>query len=116
MILSIRYQKSEITFFGTTGFKVFDQLYTKLYTKPTDQQIYLLSKSKRHRSLKNNIAYSQPLNKTCYDKRDIKKTRQKLLKILTNRGYDKTETMSHISNAIAVPRNEILNKNPIENN
>ena len=116
MILSIRYQKSEITFFGTTVFKVFDQLCTKLYTKPTDQQIYLLSKSKRHRSLKNNIAYSQPLNKTCYNKRDIKKTRQKLLKILTNRGYDKTETMSHISNAIAVPRNEILNKNSIENN
>ena len=112
MILSIRYQKSEITFFGTTVFKVFDQL----CTKPTDQQIYLLSKSKCHPSLKNNIAYSQPLNKTCYNKRDIKKTRQKLLKILTNRGYDKTETMSHISNAIAVPRNEILNKNPIQNN
>ena len=34
------------------------------------------------------------------------------MKTLTERGYDKTETMSHINKAIAVPRNEILSKNP----
>ena len=37
------------------------------------------------------------------------------MKTLTERGYDKTETMSHINKAIAVPRNEILNKNPTKN-
>ena len=42
-----------------------------------------------------------------------RKNYQKLLKLfekLTNRGYDKNETMSHISKAIAIFRNEILNK------
>ena len=41
---------------------------------------------------------------------------QILLKTLTNRGYDKTETNPHINNkVIAIPRNETLIKNPTEN-
>ena len=39
-----------------------------------------------------------------------------LLKRVTKRGYEKTETIPHVSKAIAVPRNEILNKNTTENN
>ena len=48
-----------------------------------------------------------------------RKNYQKLLKLfekLTNRGYDKNETMSHINKAIAISRNEILNKKPKKNN
>ena len=68
--------------------------------------------------MKNSIAYSQALhlNKICYNKSDIEKNDQKLLTTLTNWRYDKSETMSHINKAIAVPRNEILNKNQTENN
>ena len=55
------------------------------------------------------------LNKICYNKRDLEKNHQKTLKILTNRGYDKTETMSYNNKTIVIPENEILNKNPTEN-
>ena len=67
--------------------------------------------------MKDSTAYSQALrlNKICYSKSNLKKTCQKLLKTPTNRVNDKTETMSHINKAIAIARNEILNKKPTEN-
>ena len=67
--------------------------------------------------MKKSIAYSQALclNKIWYNKRDLEKNCQKLLKTLTNRRYDKTETMAHINKAITIPRYENLNKNPAEN-
>ena len=68
--------------------------------------------------MKNSIAYSQALrlNKICLSKNDLEKNCQKLPKTLTNRDYDKTETMSHMSKAIATSKNEISKKNSIENN
>ena len=67
--------------------------------------------------MKDSIAYSQSfcLNKICYNNSDLEKNCQKLLKTLTNRDYDKTETMNHINKDIAIPRNEILIKNLTEN-
>ena len=45
--------------------------------------------------MENSIAYSQALhlNKICCNNTDLEKTAKNLLKKLTNRGYDKTETM-----------------------
>ena len=62
--------------------------------------------------MKNSIAYNQVLrfNEIHYNKRDLEKNCLKLLKALTNRGYNKTKTTSHINKAIAITRNEILNK------
>ena len=67
--------------------------------------------------MKNSISYSQALrlNKICLNKSDLEENCQKLPKTLTNRDYDKTETMSHMSKAIATSKNEILKKNSIEN-
>ena len=67
--------------------------------------------------MKDSIAYRQSfcLNKICYNNSDLEKNCQKLLKTLTNRDYDKTETMNHINKDIAIPRNEILIKNLTEN-
>lgn len=50
--------------------------------------------------MKNSIAYSQDLrlNKICYNKSDLEKSCQKTL---TNRGYDKIETMFNINKATA---------------
>ena len=49
------------------------------------------------------------------NKRNLEKNCQRPLEPLTNRYFDETETMSNIIKAIAIPRNEILNKNPTEN-
>ena len=49
------------------------------------------------------------------NKRNLEKTCQRPVEPLTNRYYDKTETMSNILKAIAILRNEILNKNPTAN-
>ena len=49
------------------------------------------------------------------NKKNLEKNCQRPLEPLTNSDYDKTETMSNIIKAIAIPRNEILNKNPTEN-
>ena len=67
--------------------------------------------------MKNSIAYNQALRwkKNCYNKSDLEKNSQRLLTTLTNRGSGKTKTMSHINKAVFIPRNEILNKNPTEN-
>ena len=83
-------------------------------------QSYLHSKSDYH-CMKNSIAYSQllHLNKIWYSNRYLGKNCQKLLKLLeelTNRDYGKTETVSHINKAIAISRNDILNKSPTMNN
>lgn len=50
--------------------------------------------------MKNSIAYSQDLrlNKICYNKSDLEKSCQKRL---TNRDYNKTETMFNINKATA---------------
>ena len=64
--------------------------------------------------MKSIIAYSQVLrlNKICYNKSDLEKNCQKQLKILTNRGCNKTGTMTHINKAFGIHKNEILNNNP----
>ena len=49
------------------------------------------------------------------NKRNLEKNCQRSLEPLTNWYFDETETMSNIIKAIAIPRNEILNKNPTEN-
>ena len=106
--------KNEINFLNRTVLKVSNQHRTKFYTKPIYKQCYLHRKSKHPHSMKNSIAYNQVLrfNEIHYNKRDLEKNCLKLLKALTNRGYNKTKTTSHINKAIAITRNEILNRNP----
>ena len=48
--------KTEINFLDTAIFKVVNQLHAILYTKPTDKQSYLHSKSEQTRSMKSSIA------------------------------------------------------------
>ena len=69
-----------------------------LNIKTTDKQNYLHSNSEHPRSMKNSIAYSQVLglNKICHSKRDLEKSCQKLLKPLSNRGYDISSTLTKL--------------------
>ena len=104
--------KTEINFLNTTVLKVNNKLQTKLYVKPTDRQSYLHSKSEHPNSTKKSIAYSQALrfNKICYNRSDLHNNCKRLLKTLTKRGYNKTDTATQINRAITIPRNELLNK------
>ena len=93
-------------------FKVDNKLRTEVYVKPTDRQSYLHSKSEHPNSTKKSIAYSQALrfNKICYDRSDLHNNCKRLLKTLTKRGYNKTDTVTQINHAISIPRNELLNR------
>ena len=95
-----------------TVFKVDNILQTKLYVKPTDRQSYLHSKSEHHNSTKKSIAYSHTLrfNKICYNRSDLHNNCERLLNMLTKRGYNKTDTTIQINRAITIPRKELLNK------
>ena len=104
--------KTEINFLDTTVFKVVNKLRTKLYVKPTDRQSYLHSKSEHPNSTKKSITYSQALrfNKVCYNRSDLHNNCKRLLKTLTERGDNKTDTTTQINRAITTPRNELLKK------
>ena len=104
--------ETEINFLDTAVFKVDHKLRTKLYVKPTDRQSYLHGKSEHPNSIQKSIAYSQALrfNKICYNRADLHNNCKRLLKTLTKSGYNKTDTTTQINCAIAIPRNELLNK------
>ena len=103
---------TEINFLYTTLFKVGNKLQTKVYVKPTDIQSCSHSKSEHHNSTKKSIAYSQVLrcNKFCCNRSDHHNNCKRLLNTLTKRGYNKTNTTTHINCAINILRNELLNK------
>ena len=104
--------KTEINFLNTTVFKVDNKLRTKLYFKPTDRQSYLRSKSEHPNSTKKSIAYSQALrfNKICYNRSNLHNNCKRLLKTLTKRDYNETDTATQINGAITISRNQLLNK------
>ena len=111
------------TVLDITVFKEDNKLRTKVNVKPTDMQSYLQRKLEHRNSTKKCIAYSQALrfnkscynralrfNKICYNRSDLNNNCKLLLKTLTKRGYNKTDTTTQINRAISIPRNESLNK------
>ena len=90
--LNIRFQKLKSTSLTQQYSKlVINFALNFIRNQLTDKQSYLHSKSEHPRSMKNSITHRQALR------------------------LNKTETVSHINKAFTIPRNEILNKNPIEN-
>ena len=69
-------------------------------------------KSEHPNSTKKSIAYSQVLrfNKICHNRSDPHNNCKGLLKTLTERVYNKTDTTTQINRAITISRNELLNK------
>ena len=78
----VKYSTDSIEFMDTRIYKSTDgKLQTTLYTKPTDRQSYLHSKSYHPSSCKRSIAYSQALlriRRICSDDTEFKKHTDKL--------------------------------------
>ena len=83
-----------------------------MYVNPTDLQIYLQNKSEQPNSANNSIAYGQALKfkKNCYNSSDLHNNCKQLLKTLTKRAYNKTDSVPQINRAISTPKNELQNK------
>ena len=106
-----KYSKTTVEFLDTRIYKSDDgKLHTTLYTKPTDRQSYLHSKSYHPNSCKRSIAYSQALRikKICSDPAEFEAHTQKLSKKLVERGYDTDLIKEEIDKARQRSRTDLL--------
>ena len=104
-----KYSLTSIEFLDTHIYKSTDgKLRTTLYTKPTDRQSYLHSKSYHPSSCKRSIVYSQALRvrRICTEDSEYFKHTEKLLDKLVERGrhWYKIKSLS----VYQIPRNELL--------
>ena len=106
-----KYLTDSIEFLDTRIYKSTDgKLQTTLYTKPTDRQSYLHSKSYHLSSCKRSIAYSQALRirRICSDDTEFKKHTDKLTEKLTQRGYEQKTIQQQIKKAELIERKDLL--------
>ena len=87
-----------------------DEIVTKIFKKPTDQQPLLHHKSYHPKSTKTSIAYSQALRirKICSLDKDFEEGANHLTDKLDDRGYNKCDYMSSIEKARNTPRDSML--------
>ena len=107
----VKYSLTLIEFLGTSIYKSTDgKLQTTLYTKPTDRQSYLHSKSYHPNTCKRSIAYSQVLRirGICTENSEYFKHTGALLHKLVERGFDNTMVRNQITEVYQIPRNELL--------
>ena len=106
-----KYSKTAVEFLDS---KVYNPtngtLQTTLYTKPTDRQSYLHSKSYHPNSCKKSIAYSQALRikRICSDPLEFEKHVKNLSTKLTERGYDPRLVEEQINKARLCNRADLL--------
>ena len=106
-----KYSKTSIDFLDTKIYKSSNgKLQTTLYTKPTDRQSYLHSKSYHPNSCKQSIAYSQALRikRICSDPLEFEKHSTKLSSKLTERGYNPKLIEKQINKARDSNRQDLL--------
>ena len=109
--LNMKYLKQKSIFFTPHCLKQVTTCKQKCMSNQPNQSCSH-SKSEHHNSTKKSIAYSQVLrcNKFCCNRSDHHNNCKRLLNTLTKRGYNKTNTTTHINCAINILRNELLNK------
>ena len=106
-----KYSRTSVEFLDTRVYKSNDgKLQTTLYTKPTDRQSYLHSKSYHPQSCKRSIAYSQALRikKICSDPAEFEVHVRKLSTKLTERGHDAQLVEEEINKARLRSRTDLL--------
>jgi hypothetical protein len=108
-----KYSFESIDFLDTHTYKSIDgKLLTTLYTKPTDRQSYLHSKSYHPSSCKRSVAYSQALRirNICTEDSEYFKHTGNLLNKLEERGHNKTSVQDQINKVYQIPRKDLLSK------
>jgi hypothetical protein len=110
-----KFSRTSIEFLDTRIYKAANGiLQTTLYTKPTDRQSYLHSKSYHPNSCKRSIAYSQALRirRICSEPSEFEKNVMKLKSKLVQRGYDPGALEEQIDKARQKSRNSLLTPKP----
>ena len=100
----------EVSFLDTTVILEGNNIYTDLYTKPTDTHQYLSPASCHPRHCTTSIHYSQVLRcrRICSREEDFEKRTRELRTHLLARGYQTTTMGSQIQRASRLPRTEAL--------
>ena len=101
----------QVSFLDTTVILEGNNIYTDLYTKPTDTHQYLSPDSCHPRHCTTSIPYSQALRcrRICSRDEDFEKRTRELKTHLLARGYQSTTVDTQIQRASRLPRTEALN-------
>ena len=85
---------------------------TDLYTKPTDQHLYLHSKSDHPSSMKQAISYGLAirLRRICSDDKSYGGNTKVLKEQLYKRGYKKSEVEKQLKKVDSLERDDLLNQ------
>ena len=85
---------------------------TDLYTKPTDQHLYLHSKSDHPSSMKQAVPYRLGirLRRICSDDKSYGGNRKVLKEQLYKRGYNKSEVEKQLKKVDSLERDDLLNQ------
>ena len=110
--LTLEYSQDGTTFLDTKVKLINGVIVTELYTKPTDQHLYLHSKSDHPDKTKKAIPYGLGirLKRICSDTESYVKHRKTLKEHLYRRGYKKSEVEHQLRKVDNLNRNDLLHK------
>ena len=105
-----QYSTNEINVLDTTAYIKNNKLFTKLYRKPTDRQLYLHNASYHPHSNKQSLPYSQALRikRICSDVTELNEALKKLYSTFIKRGYDPNSVDQQLKKAESITREETL--------
>jgi hypothetical protein len=108
--VELRWSTGEIDFLDTRVVLANGDMYTDLYTKPTDKQLYINNSSCHPTNTKKVLAYSLGLRIRRICKRDVDYTRRRrdLKTQLRKRGYAGRQIESQLRRVDAADRNSLL--------
>ena len=104
--------KDSVVFLDTRVKLVNGMIEPDLYTKPTDQHLYLHSKSDHPSSMKQAIPYGLGirLRRICSDDKSYGGNRKALKEQLYKRGYKKSEVEKQLKKVDSLERDDLLNQ------
>jgi len=110
--LTLEYSHDSITFLDTRVKVINGTIQTDLYTKPTDQHLYLHSKSDHPSSMKRAIPYGLGirLRRICSEDVSYDRNRKALKEHLHRRGYKKSEVEKQLGRVDNLSRDDLLNQ------
>ena len=114
--IEFRWSEDKIEFLDTYVIKDKGHIYTTLYKKPTDKQLYLRKDSCHPAHTKKALAYGLALRlkRICKKERDYKEHRCALKKQLRKRGYSSREIEHQFNRVDNMNRNELLQVSKIK--
>ncbi|XP_053394169.1 uncharacterized protein LOC128555550 [Mercenaria mercenaria] len=110
--VELRYSPAKIEFLDTWVILENGKVYTSLYKKPTDKQLYLHKSSNHPPNTKSGLAYGLGLRlkRICEKEQDYQKHRTELKQQLRRRGYSGKEVERQLTKVDTLDREDLLQK------